>query len=141
MKKITLAVTILLTFSLFAGDPQAPTDLDRARWTMSDMATWRIALGAYRQDHGSFPVASTIEEARKAVEPIYISQAPTRDAWGNAYRFEGSVEGFRIVSAGADGTFQSESWETAGRESSLAADAVATHEGRWLLRCWNLEQK
>ncbi|HYM61086.1 MAG TPA: type II secretion system protein GspG [Thermoanaerobaculia bacterium] len=122
-----------------AAGPYVPTDAERARWTMHDMRSWQIALGAYKLDHGSFPDAKTLEQARDAVQPVYIAHAPMHDAWGNAYRYESDAkDGFRIVSAGADGKFQPETWSTGGRTASWADDAVITGSGRWLFRMWDL---
>src|ERR1044072_4104104 len=82
-----------------------PTDADRARWTMGDMMSWRTAIEAYATDHHAYPDVPSIEQLRDAVQPIYLSHAPTIDAWGNAYKYEKTASGYRLVSAGADGKF------------------------------------
>ena len=141
MKKIVFAAVVLFLTSLAvsAGEPWQPTDLDRARWTMSDMVSWRTALAAYRQDHASYPAARTLEEARAAVEGRYIAHVPMVDAWGNPYRYEALPDGYRLTSGGADGRFDAGEASVPGRLSSFDDDAVATHEGRWLFRFWSLE--
>src|SRR5262249_47370794 len=118
-----------------------PSDLDRARWTMDDMQTWRTAIFAYATDHGVYPEAKTLEALRDAVQPLYIVHAPMVDAWGNAYRYERLDEGknFRLISAGADGKFDPVTWSVGGSQSSFNADAVITKEGRWLFRFWGLK--
>lgn len=138
MKRLILAVGTLLPLALFAADPYIPTDAERARWTMHDMQSWRIALDAYKLDHKLYPTAKTPEEARAAVEPIYIFHAPMTDAWGHTYQIESNRNGFRIISAGADGSFQPQTWSVGGRMSSFTADAVATNEGEWLFRFWEM---
>src|SRR3954466_10455814 len=111
MKKTLFAVIVIAAFPLFAGDVYQPTDAERACWTSSDMNSWRIALAAYSSDHGSFPAAKTPEEARAAIEPMYIAHAPMHDAWGHPYHYElFGKNGYRLVSAGADGKFQPEGW-------------------------------
>lgn len=140
MKK-TLFALIVAAFvtPLFAADgPYIPTDAERARWTMQDMNSWRTALAAYKLDHGAFPQAKTLEDARAAIEPTYIMHTPMHDAWGNPYRYDLDEHGeYRIVSAGADGKFQPETWLATGRTKDLKADAVGTNEGRWLQRSWD----
>src|SRR5262249_7195971 len=134
MRKFLL--TVILLFAAYN-----PTDFDRARWTMDDMRSWRTAIYAYATDHGVYPEAKTLEELRDAVQPLYIAHAPMLDAWGNAYRYEPLDGGknFRMVSAGADGTFDPASWTTGGEQSSFHADAVITKEGRGLFRYWSLK--
>jgi hypothetical protein len=141
MKAILIALALFasLTDQLLAADPYAPTDAERARWTMSDMLSWRTALEAYAQDHKTYPVAATLDELRKQVEGRYTMVAPARDAWGNAYRYERNGDGFRLVSAGADGRFDEATWATGGQAGSLAADAVVSDQGRWLFRSWSFE--
>ncbi len=106
---------------------------------MFDMNSWRIALAAYKSDHGSYPEATTLEEARKAIEPVYIVTAPMHDAWGNAFRYDRTASGYRLISAGADGAFQPETWTTGGKQPSFNDDAVMTNDGRWLFRFWEMK--
>ena len=117
----------------------SPTDQDRARWTMSDMMSWRTALQAYASDHGVYPDAKNLNELRDAVQPVYIAHAPMVDAWGNAYRYELiSPVQFRLVSSGSDGKFEPATWTAAAKGLPFDADAVVTNEGRWMYRAWNL---
>lgn len=139
MKRTLLAVMVaLIVVPLLAADgPYLPTDAERARWTMQDMNSWKICFAAYKQDHGKYPDAKSGEEARAAFEPVYIAHLPMTDAWGRAYAVESSAGTFTVASAGADGKFDKQSWSTAGVLRSFDEDAVATSEGRWLLRHWN----
>jgi len=139
MKKMLLAVMVALIVSplLAADGSYLPTDAERARWTMQDMNSWRICFAAYKQDHGKYPEVKSAEEARAAFEPVYIAHLPMTDAWGRAYAVESSASAFTVASAGADGKFDKQSWSTAGVLQSFDEDAVATNEGRWLLRRWN----
>ena len=139
MRTSLVIILTLVSSSLFAGSSYTPTDRDRARWTMSDMTSWRTALEAYAKDHGSYPAAANIDELRNELEKKYMAVAPVVDAWGRPYRYERSGDGFRLVSAGADGRFDAGSWGTKGRAASLNDDAVMTDEGRWLVRFWSLE--
>jgi hypothetical protein len=139
MKKTLLAVMVALIVSplLAADGSYLPTDAERARWTMQDMNSWKICFAAYKQDHGKYPEVKSAEEARAAFEPVYIAHLPMTDAWGRAYAIESSASTFTVASAGADGKFDKQSWSTAGVLQSFDEDAVATNEGRWLLRHWN----
>ena len=60
------------------------------------------------------------------------------DAWGHAYRIEADGATFRIISAGADGVFQTDVSQK-GPLESFNDDAVATNEGKWLVRPWELK--
>jgi len=123
---------------LFATAPYIPTDAERARWTMHDMKSWMIVFEAYKADHQEYPHVTTLEQARAIGEPMYIRHAPMNDAWGNPYRIEADGKSFRIVSAGADGVFESDISQK-GTLTSFNDDAVATNEGKWLVRQWEMK--
>ncbi len=140
MKSIlSIGLLLAITLPLLAATPYVPTDAERARWTMLDMNSWKGALAGYAKDHGTYPEATTLEEARKAIEGMYIVHAPMHDAWGNPFRYERTATGYRLVSAGADGAFQSDAWTTGGKQPSFSDDAVVTNEGRWLFRFWDMK--
>jgi len=141
MKKnlITLLMIAAIATPIFAANPYTPTDLERARWTMGDMVSWRICFAAYKQDHGKYPEVKSAEEAKAAFEPTYVAHLPMTDAWGNAYAVQSDANSYTVASAGADGKFDKHSWSTAGALQSFDEDAVATNEGRWLLRHWNMK--
>lgn len=135
----TLSLLLVATAAL-AGSNYLPTDAERARWTMSDMQSWRIVLEAYKQDHGTYPKAASLEELRPMVEPVYIRHAPMTDAWGHPYRYAPDAGGTpRLISAGADGKFDEASWATGGRMDSYDADAVMTPPARWMFRSWEFK--
>lgn len=138
--KRTLLVTVLLlaAAAASAADSYIPTDAERARWTMFDMRSWKTAFYAYKTDHNVYPTVKSLDEARAAVEPMYIRHAPMTDAWGNPYRIESNASGFRIVSAGADGVFESDV-SKGGTLPSFNDDAVATESGNWLFRYWEMK--
>jgi hypothetical protein len=141
MKKalFTLLTIAATAMPLVAANPYAPTDAERARWTMDDMVSWRICFNAYKQDHGKYPEVKSVEEAKTAFEPIYVAHLPMTDAWGNAYAVQSDASSFTVVSAGSDGKFDKKSWLTSGALQSFDEDAVATNEGRWLIRHWNMK--
>jgi hypothetical protein len=136
---LTLMLATLVTPLFAANGPYAPSDAERARWTMGDMVSWRICFAAYKQDHGKYPEVKSAEEAKAAFEPIYIAHLPMTDAWGRAYAVESNANGFTVVSAGADGKFDKRTWSTGSTLNSFDDDAVATNEGKWLFRHWNLK--
>ena len=118
-----LAILMSLSF-LFAYQP---SDAERARWTMSDFRSIATAASAYKTDHNAYPVASSMEELQKLVQPTYIKSLPTHDAWGNAYRYSSDGKTMTIVSAGADGKFDASTWTTPAKwMSSFDQDAVWT---------------
>jgi hypothetical protein len=105
---------------------------------MFDMRSWKTVFDAYKLDHGQYPVVRTVEEARAIGEPTYVKHAPMIDAWGRPYHIESDAKSFRIVSAGADGIFQSDV-STGGTLQSFNDDAVATEAGNWLFRHWEMK--
>ena len=139
MKKTLFALMFAAMPLVAANGPYAPSNAERARWTMGDMVSWRICFAAYKQDHAKYPEVKAIEEAKAAFEPVYVAHLPMTDAWGNAYAVQSDASSFTVVSAGSDGKFDRKSWTAAGALQSFDEDAVATSEGRWLLRHWNLK--
>src|SRR3954451_8548415 len=111
MKKMLLAAMVALFVSpLIAADVYSPTDAERARWTMHDMASWRVCFDAYKLDHGKYPEVKSPEEARGAFERVYLVPLPMTDAWGRAYAVESSATTYTVVSAGTDGKVDKHSW-------------------------------
>jgi hypothetical protein len=141
MKKtlITVILATIVTPLFAANGLYAPTDAERARWTMGDMVSWRICFAAYKQDHGKYPEVKSVEEAKAAFEPVDIAHLPVTDAWGRAYAVESNANSFTVASAGADGKFDKQSWSTGATLNSFEEDAVATNEGRWLFRHWAMK--
>lgn len=141
MKHTLLALIIATVVSpLFAADGlYVPTDAERARWTMSDMVSWRICFAAYKLDHGKYPEVKSPADAKAAFEPVYILHLPTMDAWGRPYAVASDASSFTVASAGADGKFDKQSWSVGAALESFDDDAVATQEGRWLFRHWTLK--
>ena len=116
MKKTLIALMFAaIATPLFAADgptsrpmPSAPA----GRW-----ATWTAGASASPRtstDHGKYPEVKSAEEARAAFEPVYIAHLPMTDAWGRPYAVESDANGFTVVSAGADGKFDKQSWSTGG---------------------------
>lgn len=130
MKRFALMLLALsFTFAYQA------TDAERARWTMGDFRTIATAANAYKVDHKTFPVGSSMEELQKLVQPVYVKSLPLHDAWGNAYRYSSDGKTMTIVSAGADGKFSESSWTTPAKwMPSFDEDAVWTDGG--FVRNW-----
>jgi hypothetical protein len=137
MLRLLIAI-LLFASTAYASETYVPTDAERARWTMSDMMSWKIVFEAYKTDHQAYPVVKSVDEAKAAGEPVYIRHAPMNDAWGHAYRIESDGKTFRVVSAGADRVFQSDISKP-GKLESFNDDAVVTNEGRWLNRSWEMK--
>lgn len=132
-------LVFLIPAVLLLAAAYVPTDTERARWTMGDMQSWRICFAAYKQDHGAYPAVGSAQAAKDLFEPKYVQRLPMRDAWGNGYEVKSNPTGYQVVSAGADGKFEPSSWNTEGKQSFYEADAVATAEGRWLFRFWEIK--
>jgi hypothetical protein len=104
----------------------APTDAERARWTMSDMRSLATAIEAYAGGHQGYPPSATFAEVVVLVQPNYMKKAPAHDAWGHAFVYVVGPDrqSYRLVSAGSDGKTDPSSWGTAGVLSSFEEDAV-----------------
>ncbi len=113
----------------------APTDAERARWTMHDMRSITIAAEAYRTDHGALPEAASLDELTPMLSPMYIATMPKNDAWGTPLRVESSADGLRVISAGSDARFDPETWTLDGPLTSFADDAMITGP-RQFRRMW-----
>lgn len=140
MRRIAIVTVLLITLippSVRSADASyVPSDVERARWTMHDMRSWKLALEAYKTDHGRYPQAASLEEAAAAIEPRYIRKAARVDAWGHPFAYEKTATGYRLVSAGADGAFDQESWAQPRKNLKYDDDAVFTEEGNFCIRCW-----
>src|SRR5438105_8400094 len=120
MKRFSIvAAALLIAAAALAADAYMPNDAERARWSMMDMKSWMIVFDAYKSDHSVYPTVKSVEQAVPVGEPVYMKHAPTTDAWGHPYRIESDATSFRIVSAGADGVFETED------------DVVATNGANW----------
>ena len=128
MTKALATASVLAISSLLAAPaaPAPPTDAERARWTMADMRSLATALEAYAKDHHTYPGGTDLAAVLPTIEPSYIRKAPARDAWGHPFVYVPSSDGggYRLASAGADGTTQPETWAVTGPLDDFAADAV-----------------
>ncbi|HEX4823729.1 MAG TPA: type II secretion system protein GspG [Candidatus Polarisedimenticolaceae bacterium] len=107
--------------------PSIPTDAERARWTMDDMRTLATAIEAYAVDHKTYPVGSSLAAIVATIEPIYVSKAPTRDAWGHDFLYTcKDGQAYTIVSTGADGVADPASWSRPAKLDAFTEDAVLT---------------
>ena len=82
----------------------------RTPWesTMSDMRSAATAIEAYATDVNKYPDAQSWSELGKVLSPTYIKTMPEKDGWGNEYAYVVSADrmNYRVISAGADGTFE-----------------------------------
>lgn len=85
--------------------------------TMADIRTIATALEARATDTDEYPKAS-FEQLEGLLQPTYIREIPKVDVWGTSYVYVGDGEHYRIVSAGADRTFE---WSS--RQIELGAEA------------------
>jgi hypothetical protein len=129
--------TLLIPILFLAAATYHPTDAERARWTYFDMGSIATCLEAYASDHNAYPDVSDIDALRPLVQPLYVVNLPTHDAWGNPYRIESTAKGYRIISAGSDGKFDESTWTTAAKDLPTSADAV--YENGKFIRKWSFK--
>jgi hypothetical protein len=54
---------------------------------MNEVKTIGNAVESYITDNFKAPQAKTMEELRKQLEPLYITELPLKDPWGNPYQY------------------------------------------------------
>lgn len=69
-----------------------------------------------------YRVGDVIELGRALPGTVPLRLPP--DAWGNELRFYESAEGWRVVSAGSDGTFDESAWRNYEQFANLEGDVV-----------------
>lgn len=108
-----------------------------ARRTIADMRSLAVALEARATDTNEYPESCDMETLRKLVEPTYIRRMPERDAWGHNFVYIGSPsrQEYRIVSAGADGTFEANSrllLDTPPKQTERFEDDIIYQNGEFI---------
>ena len=78
---------------------------------MADMRMVALAIEAYTIDHGDAYPPSGYESLKPLLEPTYVKKMPALDMWKHPYAYILSDDHrtYRIVSAGADKTFEPDS--------------------------------
>jgi Type II secretion system (T2SS), protein G len=108
------------------------TDLKMAKETMNRLRQVAIAVEEYAVEQNAYPIATTIDELIVLVDPRHVKILPRVDAWGTGFSYEVATDHthYRLMSAGADRSFQPErlhtpigSWRP-GPRGDLAADIV-----------------
>ncbi|HVS04479.1 MAG TPA: TonB family protein [Thermoanaerobaculia bacterium] len=114
-------------------------DATRMRRATADVRNLGTALMSYAVDHERFPAATTTGELAEHLVPDYLSQVPTEDPWGTPYRVELSSDRreLQLISAGADGRFQPETWDVEAEVADPASDLVWS-DG-YFVRSWRLD--
>ncbi|MDQ6802482.1 MAG: tetratricopeptide repeat protein [Acidobacteriota bacterium] len=108
--------------------------------TRSRIADVSKALAAYEKAHGSYPMAQSIDDLARQLEPTYIKQMPRDDVWLNAFRYEvwttpdaAGAGHYAIASAGKNGKFEKASLRqyAYGPTSDFDCDIVMS-DGQWI---------
>ena len=122
----TQLAAILIFSAVLGAEKYAPTDAERARWTMSDMRSLATGIEAYAMKNKAYPAAKTFDELVPMIQPNYVRKAPLVDAWGHSYAYVLGADGqsYRLISAGADGTTDPASWGKARPLTGFDEDAV-----------------
>src|SRR5205814_556981 len=91
------------------------------RRTMANIRTVAVAIEAYMTDHDETCPSGNYESLQSVLAPTYIKQVPEKDMWGHPYAYVVSDDRkhYRIVSAGADNSFE---WDSL-RIVPMAKDA------------------
>lgn len=118
MRRLLPAVlALLVVVPVFATEAKSSkhqrTDEQKKPWikTMDDMRIVSLAIDAYAIDHGDAYPSSGYEALEPLLEPTYVKKMPALDMWKHPYAYVLSDDHrqYRIVSAGADKTFEPDS--------------------------------
>ena len=135
-----LSTVILAIISMLSMAADVPTNAERAKQTLFEMRAIRTAVEGYAGAHNAWPQARSMDELRTLVEPQFVKTLPMRDEWGTPFVFELDPNvGYRVISAGADGVFDRETWSVAGTTTSFNDDAVANGDKAGFFRSWELK--
>ncbi len=77
-----------------------------AKRTMENLHRIRSSIQDYAEDHGTLPVLgrfTNTSDLAPLVDGIYIRRIQLFDSWGSPIRVYSGIDGYFIVSAGADG--------------------------------------
>lgn len=87
--------------------PNFLTAIERSKQkrTMADKRSLGTALEAYATEHRAYPQADSLDTLRPQLVPKYMPQVPSVDGWSHPFRYATLEDGYAIVSAGKDGTF------------------------------------
>ena len=121
--RLTFA-TILLTLAAPLAIAQTASDdaLTRGLLNLATMRQLATAIEYQRAAHGTVGLGANDAEtaANLAVDPAQL-----RDPWGTPYRIDLNFkDGYRIVGAGSDKTFDESTWDVKAETTLITADSV-----------------
>lgn len=106
--------------------------LGKYKRTVVEIQSIGAAVEAYRLDNNQYPQAGSMEELRKLLEPKYLRRFPTRDEWGNPFRYQLLVRdnepGYAIASPGKDDLFEHENLAEYSNNQIWVIDYDATQD-------------
>ena len=77
----------------------------REKSTLGTMRTVATAVELYSIDHQRYPVAVSMLDLARVLEPTYVKSLATTDGWRNSFEYAAASDGqgYRIRSSMADG--------------------------------------
>lgn len=135
---IVIALVLLVPFlGILAAIaiPNFLTAIERSKQkrTMADMRSLGSALEAYATEHRGYPQADNIDALRPQLTPKYMRQIPSVDGWAHPFRYATLENGYALVSAGKNGTFdEPPTGYTKGTTTQFDCDIVFSN-GEFLL--------
>jgi type II secretion system protein G len=101
------ATTIGIVSSIAIPNLMSSTQKEKQKRTMSDMRAIGVAVESFVVDNGMWPGPTKgyvpVEEIKAKLEPTYIRELPTKDAWGNPYLYWSNEKEYIFYSRGKDG--------------------------------------
>ena len=94
------------------------------RTTTADLRAIASALETYALDDFVYPDAATLDELAVKLAPKFIPSLPRLDGWGNEYVYVTDTTTYRMVSAGPDGTFASDSRRLGVAKGDFGDDVI-----------------
>ena len=136
---VGLIVVAIIGILAAIAIPNLLTAMQRSKQkrTMADIRSVAVAAEAYATDKREYPKAASVGGLEPALSPTYIQTLPTKDGWGNDFRYEcwnesdgTACQSYAIGSAGKDGLFEHESlrdYESGGATEKFDSDIVFTN--------------
>ncbi len=97
-------------------------DREKELRARTQLETLRVALEAFRRERGHYPRVETARELVDHLSPRYLSSVLRLDPWHQPYEYNGALNTYRLLSAGAD--------RRAGTADDVTLTGVANSSGR-----------
>lgn len=103
-------------------------DRGKQKRTMADLRSIATAVEHYSVDNTTYPAATDVSMLKGVIEPVFIANAPSLDAWGHEFIIDSTPTDYTIGSGGKDGGTLSYVSQTTSRFN----DAIIFSDGQFV---------